>query len=108
MKIRTLIGSLFLVAASVGTAFGAQQTVTLTVDNMTCVTCPYTVKKALSRVEGVEKAEVSFEKKTATVTFDDAKADVKDFVAATTNAGYPSRVVEKKKEATGKESKAAQ
>jgi hypothetical protein len=52
--------------------------------------------------------EVSFEKKTATVTFDDAKADVKDFVAATTNAGYPSRLVEKKKETTGKEPKAAQ
>jgi mercuric ion binding protein len=108
MKIRTLIGFLFLAAASAGTALAAQQTVTLTVDNMTCVTCPYTVKKALSRVEGVEKAEVSYEKQTATVTFDDAKADVKDLTAATTNAGYPSRLVEKKKEATGKKPKAAE
>jgi mercuric ion binding protein len=98
MKIRTLIGTFFLAAASVGTAFAAQQTVTLTVDNMTCVTCPYTVKKALSRVDGVEKAEVSFEMKTASVTFDDAKADVKDLTAATTNAGYPSRLVPKQGE----------
>jgi mercuric ion binding protein len=30
----------------------------------------------------------------ATVTFDDAVADVPTLVAATTNAGYPSRVAE--------------
>lgn len=98
MKIRALIGTLVLAAASVGTASAAQQTVTLAVDHMTCVTCPYTVKKALTRVEGVEQATVSYEKKTATVTFDDAKTDVKHLTAATTNAGYPSRLAPEKGE----------
>ncbi|BBI65694.1 hypothetical protein HSBAA_PA_2970 (plasmid) [Vreelandella sulfidaeris] len=50
-------------AASAGTAFAAQQTVTLAVDNMTCSTCPYTVKKALNQVLGVENATVSYEEK---------------------------------------------
>ena len=63
MKFSTLIGTLFLSAASAGTAFAAQQTVTLAVDNMTCSTCPYTVKKALNQVLGVENATVSYEEK---------------------------------------------
>ena len=36
MKIRTLAGTLVLSVASIGTAFAAQQTITLAVDNMTC------------------------------------------------------------------------
>lgn len=92
MKIRTLIGTLVLSVAGIGTAFAAQQTVTLAVDNMTCSTCPYTVKKALNQVPGVEDATVSYEEKRATVTFEDTEASVEDLTAATTNAGYPSRL----------------
>ena len=44
---------------------------------MNCVTCPFTVKKALQKVEGVSKAEVTFETKLAVVTFDDEKTTVK-------------------------------
>ncbi|MBZ5877836.1 mercury resistance system periplasmic binding protein MerP [Chromohalobacter israelensis] len=92
MKIRNLVGTLALSVASVGTTFAAQQTVTLAVDNMTCSTCPYTVKKALNQVPGVENATVSYEEKSATVTFEDTEASVADLTAATTNAGYPSRL----------------
>ncbi|TDX28379.1 mercuric ion binding protein [Modicisalibacter xianhensis] len=98
MKIRLLIGTLFL--ATTSSAFAAQQTVTLAVDNMTCVSCPYSVKKALSQVPGVEEATASFEDKTATVTFEDTEASVADLTAATKNIGYPSRLLpEKTKEA---------
>lgn len=76
---------------SVGTALAAERTVTLKVDNMYCELCPLTVKKSLTKVDGVSAAKVSFEKKTATVTFDDAKTNVAALVAATTNAGYPSK-----------------
>jgi hypothetical protein len=41
-------------------------------------------------VPGVAKVKVSYKDKTATVTYDDNKADVQGFTAATTNAGYPS------------------
>jgi mercuric ion binding protein len=70
----------------------AARTLTLSVPGMSCGTCPITVKKALSKVEGVSKAEVSLEKKEAVVTFDDAKAKVEALLEATKNAGYPSTV----------------
>ena len=39
---------------------------------------------------GVAKAVVSYEHKTAVVTFDDVKTGVPALISATTNAGYPS------------------
>jgi periplasmic mercuric ion binding protein len=71
-------------------AIAAPKTVTLAVPGMYCATCPITVKGSLTAVPGVAKVEVSLAKKTATVTFDDAKAAVPALIAATTNAGYPS------------------
>jgi mercuric ion binding protein len=59
---------------------------------MTCAACPITVKKALDKVNGVEKVDVSLEKKEAVVTFDDAKTKVEALLNATKNAGYPSVV----------------
>jgi periplasmic mercuric ion binding protein len=73
----------------------ADRTVTLTVDKMTCASCPYIVKQALSRLSGVKRADVSFEEKTATVTFDDAVANVASLTKATGDVGFPSRLVEK-------------
>ena len=68
----------------------ASKTVTLNVPGMTCPACPITVKKALNKVSGVSKVEVSYEKKEARVTFDDTKTDTKALVKATTDAGFPS------------------
>jgi len=62
----------------------------LAVKNMYCADCPFIVKKSLEAVPGVAKVAVSFKDKTATVTYDDNKADVKALTAATTDAGYPS------------------
>src|SRR5260370_17933244 len=70
--------------------WAGSKTVTLTVSNMTCVTCPLTVKMALNKVEGVSKAAVDFDKKEAVVTFDDAKTNAAALVKATPAAGYPS------------------
>jgi copper chaperone CopZ len=47
------------------------QTASFTIEGMTCaVGCAKTIEKELSNLEGVEKAAVDFDKKTATVTFD--------------------------------------
>lgn len=81
-----------VLAAVVTPVWAANQTVKLSVPGMTCVTCPITVKKALSGVEGVIKVDVTFENREAVVTFDDAKTSVKALTDATTNAGYPSSV----------------
>jgi mercuric ion binding protein len=57
---------------------------------MDCPVCPITVKKALIQVPGVSQAKVNFEKRQATVTFDDAKTSVESLTNATNAAGYPS------------------
>ncbi len=72
------------------TALAAEKTITLAVTNMYCADCPFIVKKSLERVPGVASATVSFKDKTATVTYDDSKADVTALTTATTKAGYPS------------------
>lgn len=72
--------------------WAATQTVTLSVPGMTCAACPITVKKALSKVEGVNKTSVSYEKREAAVTFDDSKTTVQKLTKATEDAGYPSSV----------------
>lgn len=71
-----------------------ERTVKLAVENMTCATCPYIVKQSLAGVPGVIGAEVSFENKTAAVTFDDAQADLTAITAATAEAGFPSHPAE--------------
>ncbi len=73
-------------------ALAATETVTLSVPGMTCAACPITVKKALSRVEGVSQVDVAYEKREVAVTFDDAKTSVKKLIMATEDAGYPSSV----------------
>ena len=72
--------------------WAATQSVTLSVPDMNCAACPITVKKALSKVEGVSKTAVSFEKLEAVVTFDDAKTSVQTLTKATADAGYPSEL----------------
>lgn len=71
-------------------AWAATQTVKLDVPGMHCETCPITVRKALSKVEGVSKVETSLEKREAVVTFDDTKTDVAALTRASANAGYPA------------------
>lgn len=72
--------------------FAAPQTVTLEVSGMTCSTCPITVKKALTKVDGVQQAKVSYEKREALVTFDDSKTSAGNLSLATANAGFPSAI----------------
>lgn len=88
---KKLFASLALVAV-VAPVWAATQTVTLSVPGMTCAACPITVKKAISKVEGVSKTDVSFEKREAIVTFDDTKTNVQKLTKATEDAGYPSSV----------------
>lgn len=87
------LAALLTLAATLSTsAWAATKTITLSVPGMTCEACPITVKKALSKVFGVQKAEVSFEKREVVVTFDDTKANTEAMTKATANAGYPSKL----------------
>jgi mercuric ion binding protein len=75
-------------------AFAGERTMTFAIDHMTCALCPYTVKSAMAAVPGVTKVAVSFEDKTATVTFDDTSTNVDAIALASTNAGYPATLKE--------------
>lgn len=76
----------------VSTAHAALQTVTLSVPGMYCEVCPITVKKALQKVPGVTRVDVSFEKKEAVVSYDDTKASIAKMQDATFEAGYPAEI----------------
>ncbi len=67
---------LSMLVASTAPVMAAQKTVTLAVSGMTCVACPITVKKALTQVNGVTRADVNFGKKQVLVSFDDDKTNV--------------------------------
>lgn len=88
---QTLLLTALLVSVS-SPLFAAQKTVTLGVPGMTCAACPITVKKAITRVDGVSRTEVDYDKRQAVVTYDDARASVEQITQATANAGYPSTV----------------
>jgi len=50
------------------------ETASFTIEGMTCaIGCAKTIEKELAETEGVQKASVDFDKKTATVEFDNSK-----------------------------------
>lgn len=89
MRIPAFLVALLLTGSAIA---GAPETITLDVRNMTCTTCPITVKKALAKVAGVNDVKIDFEHKTATVHLDTDKASAALLVKATTDAGFPSSV----------------
>ena len=62
----------------------------LKVEGMTCNHCVMAVKKALSRVPGVERAEVSLERGEALV---EGNADPKALILAVEAEGYRAEVL---------------
>jgi mercuric ion binding protein len=74
-------------------AFAGEHTVTFAVGNMYCASCPYIVKSSMAAVPGVAKVAVSFQAKTATVIFDDAKTNPEAIAAASMKSGYPAHPV---------------
>lgn len=71
----------------------ALDTVTLHVEGMTCGGCTLATRKVLERLDGVTKADVSYEKKSAVVTYDPAKVTVAQMVAAVAMLRYTATVV---------------
>ncbi|NMM04702.1 mercury resistance system periplasmic binding protein MerP [Polaromonas sp.] len=86
-------GIAIILAGSTQAASAAPKTVTLVIPSMDCSVCPITVKKALSQVPGVSQVSVSFDKRQAIVTFDDATTNLDALTESTKNAGYPSTLV---------------
>ena len=72
--------------------YGRLEQVALEVDGMTCAACNATVRKALTNLEGVKDAVVTFEPPLAVVTYDPDRVTIEQMTEATSNVGYPSRL----------------
>jgi len=89
---KKLIPFAMLTSVFAAPVWAATQTVILSVPGMTCAACPITVKKVLSKVDGIEEVKVSLAQREAVVTFDDSKTRAEALISATGNAGYPSEI----------------
>ena len=67
------------------------QVASFAIAHMTCATCPITVRKAMSAVQGVRSVKVDFQSKTARGEFDPKVTNAAAIAAASTNAGYPAK-----------------
>lgn len=67
-------------------------TVTLDIKGMTCGGCTLATRTVLERLDGVTKADVSYEKKNAVVTFDSAKVTVVEMIEAVATLKYTATV----------------
>ncbi len=81
-----------LAAGSLNAAPDGEETVSFTVEKMTCATCPIAVRKAMERVDGVKEVTVDLDSKTAVVTYDAAMTDATAIGAASTDVGFPATV----------------
>jgi Cu+-exporting ATPase len=58
------------------------------VSGMTCAACARTIERTLSNAPGVQRASVNLATATATVEYDPARVQPRDFVAAVEDLGY--------------------
>lgn len=85
-----MLGSVLLFSPA---GMAAEKTIKLSVPGMNCASCPYMVKQAISRVDGIKTVTATMEDRSATVTYDDAVTTIADIQKATAEIGYPSTVV---------------
>ncbi len=60
---------------------------------MTCGGCVIGVRTVLTRLDGVSKADVSYEDQRAVVTYDPAKVTIQQMIAAIGTLGYKATVI---------------
>ncbi|MFD1927117.1 heavy metal translocating P-type ATPase [Sporosarcina siberiensis] len=61
---------------------------TLQIQGMTCSACANTIEKGLSKIDGVEKANVNFAMESTTITFDPTKTNINEFTERVEKLGY--------------------
>jgi mercuric ion binding protein len=89
MKNRSLvcaIASLLIIALTSIGVFATTKKSTIRVDGMKCAKCSGSVEKALKATQGVEKVEVSWQRKEVVVEYDDEKvteAQLREVITAT-------------------------
>ena len=84
---------LLIALTSIG-ALAATKKSTIRVDGMKCAKCSGSVEKALKATPGVEKVEISLDRKEAVVEYDDAKVTEAKLREVINGTGF--KVVEEK------------
>lgn len=92
---RLLFAALMSLIAS-AVALGAERAAAFSVENMTCSTCPLTIKVAVKKIDGVRIVRVNYERKTATVVYDDARTTTNEIAAAMNDSGFPATLMSSK------------
>lgn len=87
------VGAMTAASAFAQTTLATERTVIFAVENMDCGLCAVTVRTAMERVPGVTSVAIDFDAESATVVYDPAHVTVDAIAAASTNAGYPARVL---------------
>ena len=62
--------------------------VKLNIEGMHCTGCSNRLTKVLNNIDGIERAEVSFETKKATIKYDESKVSVETIKAEIEEAGF--------------------
>lgn len=65
-----------------------KDTVTLSLEGMSCAACAANIEKVLNRTEGVISASVNFPLEKAVVEFDSSRVSVREIIAAVQGIGY--------------------
>ncbi|MDV6378155.1 heavy metal translocating P-type ATPase [Sporosarcina sp. GW1-11] len=61
---------------------------TLQIKGMTCAACANRIEKSLSKIEGVEKANVNFALERSTIVYDTEKTNVNEFIERVEKLGF--------------------
>ena len=80
----------------VGMAGAKKTTVQIKVSGMTCGACAVSVRAALVRTKGVKSADVSAEKGTATVVYDDSVVNRQQLLETINKTGFKAEAGKEK------------
>ncbi len=94
---RTVIALLVSILLTTVVASAKDVSTEIKVGGMTCTACAGGLQKTLERQKGVRSAEVSYEKRVATVVYDDTQTDEKQIREAINKTGFKAEP-EKKQE----------
>ena len=61
---------------------------TLKINGMTCAACANRIEKGLSKIEGVEKANVNYAMESSSIIYDPDKTNVDEFKSRIEKLGY--------------------
>ena len=74
-------------------AVAEDQTIKLSVPNMSCASCPYIVEGSINKLDGIKSVDATMKDRTATVVFDDAVTTAESIMEATANVGYQATLI---------------